>query len=171
MKRFTNWVVVLSMTLFITGCQDTKQEEGRFYTNAGDLSFKIPDGWELESSSESPNPLLFGPSEDDFAPNLNVLSRPSTLSVSTFAETSTRQLRAAFPGIRGFWQDDFTADSGERAATLSYFRDTPEQEMWQIQYYFKRRGTIYVITGTAPGKDRKAFASLMAQTMKTFRFE
>lgn len=170
MNHLLRGSLIVLLAFAVGGCKKkVEHEAGRYYDKDDNLSFKIPSGWQKKTFQGKP--VIVDTPQGGFAPNINVVNERTSVSPKKYADVAMKKLPQKLPGVKNLARGTFTTAKGEEGTTVSFLNSQQGFRLWQIQYYFKDGGRIHVITGSTTESDRKRFEKIMAETMKTLRFE
>jgi len=160
--------VILTLALACGGCRGSNAPRAA-YDKAGGFSYDPPQGWQVVEFPGLKYRISSGPSENGFAPNINVVDEKFSGSLPEYADLNLATLKKMFVEFSVLKREDFQTDDG-LAATRLVCEDTQQgKRLRQTFCFFGNSSRKYVVTCTAPADGGAKFDGLFAQSMKSFR--
>ena len=141
----------------------------RHFEQAGGFSLQAPKGWEFREFPGMKYQIAFGPAENSFSPNINIVDEAYGGSLESYVDANLRTLERVFVEFSLIKRDPFTATSGlkgERMVTTSLQHNNPLRQTFYI--FPGTNGKYFVVTCTALAAGGESLDSLFEESMKTF---
>jgi len=169
MKRTTQLAkVILAFAIVCGGCGVSKPPRAA-YEKAGGFSYDPPQGWRVLEFGGLKYRISAGPSENDFAPNINVVDERFSGSLPEYVDLNLQTLKKTFVDFKLIKREDFQTGDGLAAVRLVCEDTQQKKRLRQTFCFFGNSNRKYVATCTAVADGGEKLDDLFAQSMKTFR--
>ena len=143
----------------------------RYVERAGGFSFVQPKGWEFQDSPVMKFKIAIGPSQNGFAPNINVVNEQFKGTLEEYTNANIATMRGAFSKLRIIEQVEFKTTAGLPGRRLVIESEQNDKLLRFSFYFFGTAGMKYVVTCTALAYGGEKLDTVFAESMKTFRIE
>jgi hypothetical protein len=150
------------------GCGGSKSPRAA-YEKAGCFSYDPPQGWRVLEFGGLKYRISAGPSENEFAPNINVVDERFSGSLREYVDLNLQTLNKTFIDFKLVRREDFQTDDGLAAVRLVCEDTQQGKRLRQTFCFFGKSSRKYVVTCTAIADGGEKLDDLFAQSMKTFR--
>lgn len=160
-------LAVLALAVLGAGC-DGKPTRG-FYEKEGGFSFDPPKGWRVVPFPGLKYKIAHGPTEHEFAANINVVDEPYDGTLAAYVDLNVENIKKAFPDIKVLRREEFQTEDGQTATRLIAENKQQGRLLRQTFCLFGHSNRKYVATCTALAEGGESLDGLFAQSMGTFR--
>jgi hypothetical protein len=161
--------LILTLVFVCGGCGGGSKAPRAAYDKAGGFSYDPPQGWRVVEFPGLKYRVSAGPTENGFAPNINVVDEKFSGSLSEYVELNLTTLKKMFVDFKVIKREDFQTDDGV-AATRVVCEDTQQgQHLRQTFCFLENSSRKYVVTCSALADGGEKLDALFAQSTKTFR--
>lgn len=161
MKRFVLFALAAGVMLAPVAAQ------AAYRLDAPAVSFELPEGWEVRDFPGVKYPLAFGPVEDGFAININLV-------VDSFAGSLDEYIAGSLAAFEQYFEDytllesgPFSAATGEPGAKVAVLSLQRKMYVAQTFYVFRRGTDFYVFTCSAPESAKDEYDPVFEGAMET----
>jgi hypothetical protein len=139
---------------------------GDFYFEAnGKFLIYPPESWQLIDYPGLTFKAIFGPVDNDFAPNINFVEEVNPFSTfSTYINTSVNQIRGL--GTNNITSEQFTTETGMDGIRI----ETNTEKLLQIYYLFDTGQEVFIATCSAPLQSDVDYATIFDNSVRTLEF-
>lgn len=170
---------MLWIALFLLGTihYDAKPTVARYVDPENGSSFNIPTGWTIEEIPGQNHKVIVGPAENDYTPNMNVVTAYFTGSLDDYVAANLRILPKVYAsaGRRNFEvlnQSDFFTRNKQRAVKVVTQFEMNGRLLRQTGYFFQGpRGTMLLVACSVLSEGGEAFDKVFEESMMTFNSE
>ncbi len=162
--------VAMLVPFVLTGCSRDINDGGRtrYKDDAGRFSIDVPKGWRVDDFPGLKYKVLFGPSVDSFAANVNFLDETFPGSLEEYVKKNVAALTQLMPGYREIGRSELVTSSGARSVVIAAETRPLNQELLQRFYFVDAGNTKFVLTASrAAGAQDPSDAELDA-CVRTF---
>lgn len=169
MSTTSNLLNLILMLAFVCGgCGGSKAPRAA-YEKAGEFSYDPPQGWQVVELGGLKYRVSAGPSENDFAPNINVVDERFGGSLSEYVDLNLQTLKKTFVDFKVIKREDFQTEDGLAAIRVVAEDTQQNKRLRQTFCFFGNSNRKYVATCTALAEGGEKLDDLFGQSMKTFR--
>ena len=141
----------------------------RHVEQAGGYSFQAPRGWQIRELPGMKYQIAFGPAENNFSPNINIVDEAYNGSLKTYVDANAQTLERLFVQFKLVKRHPFETTSGlrgEKAITTSVHQNNALRQT----FYFLpgRKGSYFVVTCSTLAADGESFDPVFEESVKTF---
>ncbi len=166
----TNARILLAMlALAVLGAGCDRKPTRAFYEKEGGFSFDPPKGWLVVPFPGLKYKIAHGPTEREFAANINVVDESYSGTLSAYVDLNVENIKKVFPDIKVLRREDFQTEDGQAATRLVAENKQQGRMLRQTFCFFGPSNRKYVATCTALAEGGESLDSLFAQSMGTFR--
>jgi hypothetical protein len=140
------------------------------HEKTGKFSYDPPKAWQIAEFPGLKYRISHGPREDDFAPNINVVTEPFAGLPAQYAEASLAAMRKGFSNMRILGKDQFLTTDAETVVRVLVENEQQGRLLRQAFHFMVHSGRGFVVTCTALAANGQAMDSIFEETVKTFRF-
>ena len=158
---------ILSLTIICCGCGG-KPPRGH-YEKTGGFSCDPPAGWQITQVPGLKYRISHGPTENAFAPNINVVDEIFTGTISAYVDLNLENMKKMFTDVRILKREGFQTEDGLPATRLVIEDRQQGRLLRQTFCFFSNSTRKYVATCTTPADRGERLDGLFAQSMRTFR--
>lgn len=162
---------LLSLTCF------AQNECKRNVEPAGGFSYCMPDSWMVKEKEGEKYKIIYGPTGDNFRPNINVKDDVNALLLTDYTTASVKYVLAHYQeigatGMKVLSQDDFITTTAMHGIKVTYRTEYKDIFLRTIQYFFDgKAGQKLIVTCTALDADSSTLVPLFDRTLKTFQLD
>jgi hypothetical protein len=160
--------LILILVWLCGGCGGSKAPHAA-YEKAGGFSYDPPQGWQVREIGGLKYRISSGPSENGFAPNINVVDEKFSGSLPEYVDLNLQTLKKTFVDFKLVKREDFQTDDGLAAVRLVCEDTQQGKRLRQTFCFFGNSNRKYVVTCTALADGGEKLDELFVQSMKTFR--
>lgn len=160
-------VPVLAFTVLCFGCSGKPPR--RHHEKSGGFSFDPPQGWQEVQFPGLKYKVSCGPTESEFAPNINVVDEPFSGTLTAYIDLNIENMKKMFTDFTIVEREDFDTEDGLSATRLITENKQHSRRLRQTFCFFGNSARKYVVTCTVLAEGGKAMDGLFAESMKTFR--
>jgi len=159
--------VVLTLTVVCAGCGGKPPRAS--YEKTGGFSYDPPKGWQAVEFPGLKYRISRGPTEGQFAPNINVVDETFAGTLAAYVDLNVENLKKMVGDFRLLKQEDFQTEDGLPATRLIIQDKQQGRVLRQTFCFFGNSTRKYVVTCTALAQDGETLDGLFAQSMRSFR--
>jgi len=124
-----------------------------------------PQGWEIASWPDFKYKIIFGPNDNNFAPNISFVEDRNRFNrFNTFVDVNANHLRDK--GIKITARKKFNTNSGIEGMRL----ETNTEKLLQIYYIFDLEQTAFTVTCSAPLNSQIDYGEIFDFSVRTLEF-
>jgi hypothetical protein len=160
-------LLVFTLTLLFAGCGGKPPHE--HYEKSGGFSYDPPKGWEIVQFPGLKYRVSHGPSENQFAPNINVVDERFAGTLPEYVDLNVENMKKMFTDYTLLKREDFQTGDGQSAIRLIIEDKQQGRALRQTFCFFGNSTRKYVVTCTALAEHGDSLDGVFAESMKTFR--
>jgi hypothetical protein len=147
------------------------QTGSRVYEYNGNFSYRPPLGWNVTEFSGLKYKIVFGPTEGQFAVNINFVDEIFSGNLHDYVNSNLTQLETFFQNYRLLSRKIFITNSGIRGECI-IINDSQESLYLKQVFYFlpAPNNKYFVITCSALDTVSRKYLSVFEECIKTFEF-
>ena len=150
---------------------DQAEESRRLTETAGGFSFVPPETWQARAVPGLKYKIAFGPVQDGFASNINVVDEAFTGALDAYVNANKAALERALKKVRIVKQEAFRTTAGLPGARLIVECEQNDKPLRQTFYFFGTAGMKFVVTCSTTAAGGEKLDPVFERAMKTFRLE
>ena len=151
--------------------KEAATDESRHVEKDGGFSFVAPEGWTVREFPGQKYQIVFGPVENQFASNINVVEEAYTGTVDNYLKATKELLPKAIKKYRLIKQEPFKTTEGIKTQRLIIEGEQQGHLLRQAFYLFPSPTKMFVVTCSTVSAGGEKLDVTFESSMKTFRFE
>jgi len=168
MKCFHGLIIAL---MAVWALPSHAQSLGDTVSEPGLFSYQAPKDWKVTTSAMSKYKVCMGAPQNNFVPNINVVTEKYAKPLVEYVELNKTNLKASpiFLNLQILDQKPFEATTGVKGIRVVVKDTLGKVDMQQIFYFFEEgTDTKLVVTASCSVADGDHYASIFDASMKTF---
>jgi hypothetical protein len=154
----------------LTGCgKSGSLKHGSLYEKEGGFSYDPPAGWQIVEFPGYKYRISRGPTQNDFAPNINVVDEKFSGPLSAYVDANVETLQKLFKNLTILQRESFTTTSGSAGFKLVTKNEPFGQTLRQTFYFFANGNRKYVVTCSALAEGGETLDAIFQESIRTFR--
>ena len=169
MKNEEKFVILMLAIMTMTALPNVFGVLQEAYVNKEyGFSIQPPEGWTIQEDWFGAIVCFIGPTEDDFAVNINIVSEETDMSLEEYVELSKQQIKDILNAtiISGGSRTIKNHEAYEIVLTWTMGAHNLKQK----QVYLIEKGRAYIITCTASQSNYDSYVSTFDESINTFEF-
>ena len=159
--------ILLTVIIICAGCG---REPARVhYEKTGGFSYDPPEGWQIMEFPGLKYRISHGPTENEFAPNINIVDETFKGGLTAYVDGSLENMKKLFTDFTVLKREEFQTEDGLSAIRLVAENKQHGRMLRQTSFFFSKARRKYVATCTTLAEEGEGLDGLFAQSMKTFR--
>lgn len=146
-------------------------DENRHVEKDGGFSFVPPEGWTVREFPGQKYQIVFGPAENQFAANINVVEEPYRGTVDNYLKATKELLPKAIKKYQLIKQEPFQTAAGIKTQRLIIEGEQQGHLLRQTFYLFPSPTKMFVVTCSTVSAGGEKLDGTFESSMKSFRFE
>jgi hypothetical protein len=159
--------IVLTVFVICIGCGGEAPRQ--HYDEAGAFSYDPPNGWQIIEFPGLKYRISRGPSEGEFAPNINVVDEAFTGTLAAYVDGNLKSMEKIFVKMKILAREDFKTQDNEAGQKLVTENEQQGRMLRQIFFFLGTGKRKYVITCTALADGGARLDPVFDKSMVTFR--
>ncbi len=141
----------------------------RHIEQAGGFSLQAPKGWQFREFPGLKYQIAFGPAENQFSPNINVVDEMYAGSLKSYVDANIKSLERVFVEFKIIKRGAFVTASGIKGEKLITTSLQQRSVLRQTFYFIPGvNGKHFVVTCSVPAEGGESRDSLFEESVKTF---
>jgi hypothetical protein len=139
---------------------------------AGGFSFAAPQGWQFKDFPGMKFQLAFGPAENDFPPNINVVDENFSGNLEAYEKANEQSLPKFFKDFNILDRAEFKTTDGNLVMKLATANEQNGKKLRQLFFFLDGPpGKKLVTTCTTSAESGSKFDKLFEASVRSFKLE
>ena len=161
-------VLGLIVSLVCLGCGGKPPRQ--LYEKAGGFSYDPPAGWQITEFPGLKYRVAYGPVENEFTPNINVVDEEFSGTLAEYADANLESLESMSINLNVISREDFRTQDNEAGVRIITEAEQMGVMLRSTFFLFSGSGNWkFVVTCTALADGGAKWDAAFAESMETFR--
>lgn len=166
-KWFRIIAIILISFILSVGCGS--KEPRSHYEKAGAFSYDPPAGWQVSEFPGLKYKVAFGPRENEFTPNINVVDEAFPGTLAAYVEANLKNMQNFFVNLTILAREEFITFDNNTAVKLITENEQQRHRLRQTFFFIGSGKRMYVITCSSIAEDGDRFDNIFDDCVRTFR--
>jgi hypothetical protein len=162
---------LFSLLIIATAGCGKSDDPNRHYEEEGGFSYVPPEGWDIAEYPGLKYRISRGASENQFAPNINVVDEQFDAFLETYVDANIEAMRDFVEGFNLVEREEIVTNEGARSIKLTVDGEHYQRKLRQYFYFFDAGERKYIVTCSALAENAEKYEPLFDKSVKTFRIE